>query len=95
MNDATKNAIKAGAYTALWTFLALFGLSLAGWLNDVQQWATSDGAATVFPDPSVLVKAAAAAVTAAAGGLVGLVVRLAQAASGSASVPQYNNTPDA
>lgn len=93
MNNNTRNAVKAGAYTALWTFVGLFGLSLAGWLNDVQQWATSDGAVTVFPDPSVLVKAAVAAVSAAAGGLVGLVVRLVQAAAGSDSLPKYQNPP--
>lgn len=91
MNDATKNAVKAGAYTALWTFLGLFALSLVGWLNDVQQWATADGAVTVFPDPSVLVKAAVSAVAAAAGGLVGLVARLAQVATGKGDVPQYSN----
>lgn len=85
-----KDAIKAGAYTALWSFIALFGLSLIGWLNDVVGWATSDGATVAFPDPSVLVKAAAAAVAAAASGLVGTIVRLAQVASGRGDVPQYH-----
>lgn len=93
MNDATKNAIKAGAFTALWTFIALFGLSFVGWLNDIVEWASADGATVVFPDPSVLVKAAAAAVASAAAGLVGLVVRLAQVATGSGDVPQYTNKP--
>lgn len=93
MNDATKNAIKAGAFTALWTFLALFGLSFVGWLNDVIEWASADGATVVFPDPSVLVKAGVAAVAAAASGLVGLVVRLAQVATGTGDVPKYANKP--
>lgn len=75
-----KDAIKAGLYTALWTFIALFGLSLVGWLNDVVEAVSNDGATVVFPDPSVLVKAAASAAAAAASGLVGTIVRLAQVA---------------
>ena len=93
MNDSTKNALKAGAFTALWTFVALFGLSAVGWLNDLLQWASADGATVVFPDPAVLVKAAVAAVAAAASGLVGTIVRLAQSATGHGDVPQYNNEP--
>jgi len=95
MQDSTKNAIKAGAFTALWTFIALFGLSVVGWLNDVIGWASDPDALVVFPDPSVLVKAAASASAAAVSGLVGTVVRLAQAATGHGDVPQYDNTPHA
>ena len=91
MNDSTKNAIKAGAYTALWTFIALFGLSLVGWLNDVVAAASSDTAGIVFGDPAVLVKAAVSAAAAAASGLVGTIVRLAQSATGRGAVPQYDN----
>ena len=86
-----KDAIKAGLYTALWTFIALFGLSFVGYLNDVVEWATGDGATIVFPDPYVLVKAAAAAVSAAAAGLVGTLVRLAQVATGRGDVPKYTD----
>ncbi len=85
------DAVKAGLYTALWTFIALFGLGLADWLNEVLAWATSDGAAVVFPDASVLVKAAAAATAAAASGLVGTIVRLAQVATGKGDVPSYSS----
>lgn len=91
MSPEAKNAIKAGLFTALWTFIGMFGLAFLGWLNDVQQWATSDGAVTVFPDTSVLVKAAIAAVAAAAGGVVGTVVRLVQVATGKGDVPKYDN----
>ena len=94
MSIANKNAIKAGIYTALWTFIALFGLSTVGWLNDVVGWAGSEGATVAFPDPSVLMKAAASAAAAAASGLVGAVVRLAQAATGRGDVPQYDNVSD-
>lgn len=93
MNDATKNAFKAGLYTALWTFIALFGLSLVGWLNDLIEFASNDGATVSFPDPSGLVKAALSAAAAASAGLVGLVVRLAQVAIGHGDVPQYTNKP--
>lgn len=79
MTPANRDALKAAAYTALWTFLGMFALALGGWLNDVVQWASSDNAAVLFPDPAVLVKAAVAAVAAAAGFVVAAVVRLAQA----------------
>lgn len=87
-----KDAIKAGLYTALWTFIALFGLSAVGWLNDVVEAASGDGASVVYPDPSVLVKAAASAAAAAASGLVGAVVRLAQVATGKGEGLKYDNT---
>ncbi len=85
-----KDAVKAGLYTALWAFIALFGLSLVGWLNDVVGWAGSDGANVSFPNPSVLMKAAAAAAAAAASGLVGTVVRLAQVATGKGEGVVYD-----
>ena len=31
----TRDAFRAAAFTAAWTFLAVFGLSLSGWLADV------------------------------------------------------------
>lgn len=86
-----KDAVKAGLYTALWTFIAFFGLSLVGWLNDVLGWAGSDAADLTFPDPTVLMKAAVSAAAAAASGLVGTIVRLAQVATGKGDVPQYSD----
>lgn len=84
-----KDAIKAGLYTALWTFIALFGLSLIGWLNDLVAAASNDEAAFVWGDPAVLIKAAVSAAAAAASGLVGTIVRLAQVATGKGDVPSY------
>lgn len=86
-----KDAIKSGVYTALWTFIALFGLSVVGWLNDVVEAASGDNAAVVFGDPAVLIKAAVSAAAAAASGLVGTIVRLAQVATGRGNVPRYDS----
>lgn len=72
MRDATKAAL----FTALWTFIGVFGVSLAGWVSDVAAWAGTDGA--VFPAVTPLGKAAVAAFAAAASGLVGWIVRTAQ-----------------
>jgi hypothetical protein len=69
--------LKAAAYTALWAFVGVFGLSLLGWVNDIASWA-NDTAAGAFPDVSVLAKAAVSAGAAAAAGLVTWVVRYAQ-----------------
>ena len=87
-----KDAIKAGLYTALWTFIALFGLSLVGWLNDLVANASGDEAQIVFGDPAVLIKAAVSAAAAAASGLVGTVVRLAQVATGRGEGVHYDGT---
>jgi hypothetical protein len=87
-----KDAIKAGVYTALWTFIALFGLSVVGWLNDLVQAASNDDATIVFGDPAILIKAAVSAAAAAASGLVGTVVRLAQVATGKGEGVKYDNT---
>lgn len=87
-----KDAVKAGLYTALWTFIALFGLALVGWLNDLVAAASNDDAAIVFGDPAVLIKAAVSAAAAAASGLVGTVVRLAQVATGRGEGVHYDGT---
>lgn len=84
-----KDAIKAGLYTALWTFIALFGLSVVGWLNDLVATASDDNARLVFGDPAILVKAAVSAAAAAASGLVGTIVRLAQVATGRGEGVKY------
>ena len=85
----TRDSFKAALYSALFTFIALFGLSLLGFLNDVWHWASSNDNAVLFPDPAVLVKAAVAAVMAACVGLVNFVVRWAQGRLGSGEVPTY------
>lgn len=87
-----KDAIKAGAYTALWTFIALFGLSLIGWLNDLGEAVSSSDGTISFGDPAILIKAAVSAAAAAASGLVGTVVRLAQVATGAGEGVKYDKT---
>lgn len=72
MKDATKSAL----FTALWTFIGVFGVSLAGWISDVASWAGTDAAE--FPAVTPLGKAVVAAFAAAASGLVGWIVRTAQ-----------------
>lgn len=84
----TRDALKAGGFTALWTFLSTFGLCLVGWLNDVADWATRGNVEIMFPDPSLLVYGALAAAAGAGAGFVALVVRLAQAKLGSGG-PRY------
>lgn len=79
MTKPNRDAIRAAAMTALWTFVALFSMSLTGWLQDVVAWATDDGGLVAFPDPAVLVKAAVAAVAAAFAGLANALYRLGQA----------------
>lgn len=82
------DAIKAGLWTALFTFVALFGASLLGWISDVVEWAGESGTGT-FPDVTVLGKAAIAAAGAALAGLVNVVVRLGQVATGHTTGPTY------
>lgn len=87
----TRNAVKAAAWTALFTFISLFGLSLLDWLNDVWAWAQDKENVVLFPDPTVLAKAGVSAVMAAVTGLVNFAVRWAQSKTGvgSATVPRY------
>lgn len=84
------DALKAALWTALFTFVALFGLSLVEWLQDVAAWA-GDQTPSEFPSVSVLAKAAVAAVAAAVTGLVNWGVRAAQAATGRGTVPSYGD----
>jgi hypothetical protein len=82
MNPTTSDAVKAGAFTALWAFIALFGATLLGWTADVIDWAQDWGTTGVpadFPNMSVLAAGAISALGSAAAGLVGTIVRLAQA----------------
>lgn len=90
MTPSARDALKAAAYTALWTFLAIFLTAVLGWLTALTEWATSDGGAVVFPDPAVLVKAMVAAVAAALAFVVAAVVRLAQAAGAPGQPPSYD-----
>lgn len=89
----TLDAFKAALYTALWTFIALFGTSLLGWLDAVAEWATSDGATVSFPDGAVLVKAGLSAAAAALSGIVAFAVRQAQVLLRLGTGPTYGAEP--
>lgn len=91
----TKDSLKAGFYTALVSFVTLFGASLLGWLTDVWEWAASTDDAVLFPDPSVLVKAGVAAVVAALIGVVNFAIRWAQGKVGVGEAPTYVKPPPA
>lgn len=87
-----RDAIKAGLWTALFTFVGLFGLSLVGWLQDVASWASSSGAEPL-PGLTSLGYAAVSAATAAVVGLINAVVRLAQVATGKGDAgPTYGSS---
>ncbi len=71
------NEFKAALWTALFTFVTLFGTSVLGFVQALTDWASSDGTVD-FPDVSTLGKAAVAAALAAVTGLINYVVRVAQ-----------------
>lgn len=85
----TSAAFKSACWSALWAFIATFGVSLTGWLMDVTEWASDANNSVVFPDPSVLVKAAVAAAVAAGTGVVSFLIRFAQGKLGVGKVPVY------
>lgn len=69
--------LKAAGWTFLFSFIALFGVSAVGFLQEVIEWASSSGAEPL-PGLSTVGYAAVSAVAAAAIGLVNFVVRYAQ-----------------
>jgi len=71
------NELKAAGWTFLFSFVALFGMSLVGFIQEVADWASSSGAEPL-PGLSSVGYAAVAAVASAGIGLVNFVVRLAQ-----------------
>lgn len=80
--------IRAGLATALFTFAFTASLAVAGWANDVAEWASSDGT-TAFPSGSALAKVVAAAALSAGAGLLNVVGRWAQSKLGFGKVPTY------
>ena len=83
MNPTLTNSLKAGAWTALFSFVTLFSVTLLGWLQDVVVWASDSGVAE-FPTLSVLGYGAVSAVAAAMIGLVNFGLRFIQ---GSTNLP--------
>lgn len=82
------NSLKAAGWTALFTFLALFASSAIGWMGDVIEWSSSEGA-TSFPALGTLGYAAVSAFGAAVSGALNWLVRFAQERTGTGSVPSY------
>lgn len=93
MTPELKNAIKAGAWTALFTFIGLFFLSAIGWVQDVAEWASSNGAVE-FPDLSVLGYAAVSAMCAGVIGLFNVIVRAVQSMTNVGTIPSYDKPTD-
>lgn len=81
VDESFRNAVKAGLFTALWPAIVSVGSAGMAWLVDVMAWltATVDGSAGAFPAPRLLVLAIAGLVLSVAGGILGGVVRWAQA----------------
>lgn len=75
---ATADALRAAAWSGLWTFLGTFALFLLGWLADVARWASSSGRQPL-PGLSTVGYAAVSAFVAGAVLIVAAIVRIAQA----------------
>lgn len=80
--------LRASLFTAGFTFIGSFGITLAGWFGDVADWASNGGADT-FPDPSVLGTSALAGIAAAGAFVVNAVVRYAQEKLKVGRTPTY------
>lgn len=83
------DAVKAGAWTALWTFLGMFGLTVLGWLQGAASWASTNGH-TPLPGLSVIGYGFVSAVVAAVAGFVSLAVRLVQVKTGKGAPPSFS-----
>lgn len=79
---------RAGVMTGVFVFITGVGATLAGWINDVANWATAGGT-TPFPDPSVVRGAVLSAGAAAATALVNAVIRAIQERLGIGFTPDY------
>lgn len=92
------NVLKSAWNTFLQAFVPLFLLALSGWLADLLDWVSNLGeggeAVVAFPDPSVLIKAVAAALISA---IIGAVAAIHTAIRNKSTVlgdaPVYVSTP--
>lgn len=73
MNDNLHAALR----TALWTFLALFSVTVLAWLQQVAEWSSKSGHAAL-PGLSVLGYGLVSAFVAAIAGLINFVVAFGQ-----------------
>lgn len=69
------NAVRAAINSTWQSFVAVFGITLLGFLAKVQDWAGCDGPTCHFPAVSPLGKALAGALVAAVTGFVTLIFR--------------------
>lgn len=81
-----KDSVKAAGWTALFTFVALFGVSVTGWLVDLAD-ALSSG--SPVPSWSVLASAGVSAAAASSAAVLNFVYRWAQ----SFGVPLPGSSP--
>lgn len=91
-DESFANAVKAGAFTALWPAIVSVGTATIAWLTDVMAWFTAymEGSTDGFPAPRLLALAGGGLVLSVAGGIFGGVVRWAQAKGRlPGSPPQY------
>lgn len=87
------SAVRSGLTVTVFSFLGLFSASLVGWIGQVGEWASAQGAKP-FPSTSVLGYAFVAALTSIGPGLIALLVRGFQTAFGVGNVPTYAGQPD-
>jgi len=86
---AFNKAIRPAFWTAVWTFVGVFGFGMVGFLESIQQWA---GGSADFPDLSVLRGAAVAGAMSALVGFTGGAIRFVQAISGHGTLPDYGES---
>lgn len=90
------NWLKAGLSTFAVSFVVLFAGGLIGFLNDIVEWANTQGSSG-FPSLSTLGYAAASAVTSAVIGIVNSIYRLVQSKTSiiPGTGPSYPSAPPA
>lgn len=92
----TRDAVRRALRTFLITTLALFVPGLLGWLNDLTQWASSEGQRP-FPDGHGLVYLAVSAIVAGVVAVINLLWNVVEDAAGKGllrNVPPRPPSPD-
>lgn len=89
---AIKDALKSAALVWVFTTIGLFLPGMLGWINEVTQWASQQGAPP-FPDPSNLGYLFVAALTAAFPAAVAGLVRAFENLTGTTILPRTAARP--
>jgi putative exporter of polyketide antibiotics len=84
------NWLRAGLATSFFVAVPGFLLSLAGWLEDLAEWAAGDN--LPFPDLSALRQASVALVLAVVLGAINAAVRYVQERANVGTTPVYPTT---